>query len=72
MQLEENREEFEKLGVKVAGMTYDSQEVLSGFHNKENLGYPLLQDVDAQHVNAYNIRNLDYAQGHRAYGIPHP
>ncbi len=72
MQLEEWRDEFAAIGVNVAGMTYDSQEVLAGFHAEEQLGYPLLRDVDAQHVNALGIRNEDYEEGHQAYGIPHP
>ena len=72
MQLEEYRQKFEALGVTVAGMTYDSLEVLADFHAAEALGYPLLKDVDAEHVNAYGIRNEDYEPGSRAYGIPHP
>lgn len=72
MQLEEYRSAFEALGVTVAGMTYDSLEVLNTFHAEQTLGYPLLKDVDAEHVNAYGIRNEDYEPGSRAYGIPHP
>ena len=53
-------------------MTYDSIEVLENFHSSEALGYPLLRDVDAKHVNALGIRNENYEAGHRAYGIPHP
>ena len=72
MQLEEHKAEFDKLGIAVVGMTYDSLEVLAGLHAEEELSYPLLQDVDAEHVNALGIRNEDYPEGHRAYGIPHP
>lgn len=72
MQLEAWREQFAALGVNVAGMTYDSLEVLKTFHTEQNLGYVLLQDVQAQHVNALGIRNEDYEEGHQAYGIPHP
>ena len=60
------------MGVKVAAMTYDSGAILSAFHAEEALAFPLLQDVDAAHVNALGIRNLDYAEGHNNYGIPHP
>ena len=72
MQLEEHRDAFEALGVKVAGMTYDSLEVLSSFHGEQALGYPMLRDIEATHVNAYGIRNEEYESGHRAYGVPHP
>ncbi len=72
MQLESWRDKFAALGVNVAGMTYDSVEMLSAFHGDQALGYPLLKDEDARHVNALGVRNEDYAEGHRAYGIPHP
>ncbi len=72
MQLEDWREKFAALGVNVAGMTYDSVEMLAAFHAEQALGYPLLKDEDARLVNALGVRNEDYAEGHRAYGIPHP
>ena len=72
MQLESWRDKFAALGVNVAGMTYDSVEMLSSFHADQTLGYPLLRDENARHVNALGVRNEDYAEGHRAYGIPHP
>ena len=53
-------------------MTYDGQEKLAAFHSEASLGYPLLQDIDAQHVNALGVRNETYEAGHRFYGIPHP
>lgn len=72
MQLEEYRTQFAALGVNVAGMTYDAQTILAGFHGEQSLGYPLLRDENAMHVNAYGVRNEDYAEGARAYGVPHP
>ncbi len=72
VQLEEWRERFAEIGVNVAGMTYDNQDVLADFHQKENLNYPLLRDIDARHVNALGIRNEEYEEGSRAFGIPHP
>ena len=53
-------------------MTYDSLEILVGFHDEQNLQYPLLHDENAKHVNALGIRNEDYAEGHQNYGIPRP
>ena len=72
VQLAEWQEQFADIGVNVAGVTYDNQQVLAQFHAEENLNYPMLQDIDAAHVNALGIRNEDYEPGHRAYGIPHP
>ncbi len=53
-------------------MSYDSVAVLAQFHGRQTLGYPLLSDEKARHVNAFGVRNLEYPMGHRAYGIPHP
>ena len=67
VQLEKWRERFEGAGVKIAAMTYDSLEILKGFHDSQELCYPLLRDVDAQHVNALGIPDEDMGRG-----IPHP
>jgi len=60
------------MGVNVAAMTYDDREILADFHASQGLNYPLLQDEDVRHVNAYGIRNEDYAPGDSGYGIPYP
>ncbi len=66
------REKFQALGVNVAAMTYDDREVLARFHAEQDLGYPLLQDVDVKHIDAYGVRNPDYEPGDTGYGIPEP
>ena len=48
-------------------MTYDSLESLRSFHDGEELGYPLLRDVDGRHVNGFGVLNEDLGEG-----IPHP
>ena len=53
-------------------MTYDDRAILASFHQKNELGYPLLQDVGAKHVMAYGIRNEQYQPGESGYGVPHP
>ncbi len=53
-------------------MTYDDQAILAEFHAENELGFPLLQDVDATHVKAYDVLNTEYDPGHMAYGIPYP
>jgi peroxiredoxin len=72
VQLAEWQEKFAEIGVNLAGMTYDSREILKNFHDDQSLGYPLLQDVDATHVKAYGVLNEEYVPGDRGYGIPHP
>ena len=63
---------FGALGVEVAAMSYDDVEPIAAFAEDRDIGYTLLSDKGARHVNALGIRNEDYAEGHSAYGIPHP
>lgn len=72
MQLEEIRGAFEEMDVAVAGMTYDQRDILSRFHAANALGYPLLQDVDAEHAEAFGVLNEQYPEGNKNYGVPHP
>ena len=72
MKLNDIRDQFEALGVGVVGMTYDKPELIREFHQEWKLAYPLLRDVDGQHVDAWGIRNEEYGPGTFAYGIPHP
>ena len=53
-------------------MTYDERLLLAEFHETQQLGFPLLQDEDTRHVDAYGIKNADYEAGHQGYGIPYP
>ena len=72
VKLNDIRGQFEKVGVSVTGMTYDKPEIIQEFHQKWKIGFPLLRDVDGQHVDAWGIRNEQYGEGTFAYGIPHP
>ena len=72
MKLNDLQDEFEAIGVGVVGMTYDTPEIISAFVEKWEITYPVLKDVDRQHVEAWGIRNEEYGPGTFAYGIPHP
>lgn len=72
MKLNDIAEKFEALGVGVVGMTYDDPKDIERFSKKWKLRFPLLRDVDGQHVDAWGVRNEAYGEGSFAYGIPHP
>ena len=72
VQLAQWQDDFAALGVNVAAMTYDKREILAAFHADQSLNYPLLQDEEARHVDAYGVRNEDFAPGEGGYGVPHP
>ena len=72
MKLNDLQDDFQALGVGIVGMTFDKPELIQKFHEKWNIGYPVLKDANREHVEAWGIRNLDYGPGTFAYGIPHP
>ncbi|MEM6708009.1 MAG: peroxiredoxin family protein [Pseudomonadota bacterium] len=72
VQLKDYTGQFARLGISVAAMSYDSEEILKGFHSSFELPYPLLRDVQQQHFEAYGVLNTRYKRGHRAFGIPDP
>lgn len=72
VKLSDIKNEFASIGVGVGGMTYDQPDIIKTFHDKWELTFPLLRDIDGQHVNAWGIRNEAYGPGTFAYGIPHP
>ena len=57
MKLNEVNGQFEALGIGVAGITYDDTELIQQFHDQWGLEFPLLRDVDRQHVEAWEILN---------------
>lgn len=72
MELSDLKSKFDELGINLRVMTYDSAADALKFHKQFNLGFPILQDVNAEHVRALGILNENYSPGHKAYGIPHP
>jgi peroxiredoxin len=38
---------LEKNGVRIAAVSYDSQDILKSFAEKHGIGYPLLSDHDS-------------------------
>ena len=72
MQLAEWQDQFAKLEVNIAAMSYDPAKVLAAFAASQKVRYPLLSDASHTHVNAFGIRNEEYPEGDAAYGIPHP
>ena len=72
MKLNDLKGHFEAIGVGLAGMTYDKPEIIKAFDEKWEIDYPVLKDVDRQHVEAWGIRNQEYGPGTFAYGVPYP
>jgi peroxiredoxin len=72
VKLNDLKDQFDAIGVGLVGMTYDKPEIIKAFDEKWEIDYPVLKDVDRQHVEAWGIRNQEYGPGTFAYGVPYP
>jgi hypothetical protein len=59
-------------GVKVAGISYDSESVLRRFTDAHHLTYPLLSDQDSVVIRRFRILNTNVPADVRFYGVPFP
>jgi peroxiredoxin len=64
--------DVEKRGYHVAGLSYDSPEILQAFTVKRHLTYTLLSDTKSEIIDLYKLRDPQYPPGSRAYGVPRP
>jgi len=64
--------EIESRGYGLATISYDNPEILARFTAREGIGYTMLSDEGSQIINKYGLRETNYEEGHRAYGVPKP
>lgn len=64
--------EIGKRGYKIAGISYDAPDVLAAFAGRRGLVYALLSDPKSEIIDRYGLRDPQYAQGSKAYGVPRP
>jgi hypothetical protein len=72
VELERNKDEFKKLGLGVAGVSYDSSDVLRNFSERRGIHFPLLSDSDSKTIRALNILNDTVPKDTPFFGIPFP
>ena len=72
MELEQSRASFEGNGLRIAAVSYDSQQTLAEFARKHGIGFPLLSDQGSETIRRIGIFNANMAPGLRSYGVPHP
>ncbi len=63
---------LEKEGLRIAAVSYDSEETLRAFAEKYGVRFPLLSDRDSAVIRSFGIFNTNIAPGLRAHGVPHP
>jgi peroxiredoxin len=63
---------IERRGYKMAGISYDSPEILRTFIERRGIKYTLLSDPKSEIIDRYVLRDPQYKPGSRAYGVPRP
>ena len=61
---------FEKEGVKLAAISYDSVDILKFYSGREKITYPLLGDPDSKTIRAYGVLNEEAFGMQRGYARP--
>ena len=56
--LEGAQKAFASRGINVAGVSYDSQAILSDFARRRSISYPLLSDTSSSLIDAFGIRGI--------------
>jgi len=64
--------DVEKRGYRMAGISYDTPEILSTFIERRGIKYTLLSDPKSEIIDRYKLRDPQYKAGSRAYGVPRP
>ena len=72
MELEQNAEQFRKIGYNVVAISYDSPAVLRSFAERKNIHFPLLSDPDSKIIRAIGILNEEIPKNTPFSGIPYP
>ena len=70
MQLQSAKERFEKQGIKLAAISYDSPAILLDFAKRHNIEFPLLADQDSKVIRSFDVLNAE-AKG-MTKGMAHP
>ena len=63
---------IERRGYKMAGISFDSPQILSTFIERRGIKYTLLSDPKSEIIDRYKLRDPQYAEGSFAYGVPRP
>jgi len=70
VQLQNAKERFEKQGIKLAAISYDSPAILLDFAKRHNIEFPLLADSGSKVIRSFNVLNAE-AKGMNK-GMAHP
>jgi peroxiredoxin len=64
--------QFQALGLNVVSVSMDEVDKMAAFHSEQKIGYTMLADSDGAIVEKLGIRDTQYADGSKAYGVARP
>jgi len=65
-------EPLRKQGYTMISISYDAPEILAAFTKKYGITYKMTSDKGSAMIEAFGIRDPQYKEGTRAYGVPMP
>ncbi len=65
-------DEIRARGYEIAVVTYDPPETLERFDTERDITLTLLSDPQSEAIDAFGLRNEEYRDDPRRYGVPHP
>lgn len=72
VELRDIQGDLEQRGYTLATISYDAPAILADFAAREDIGYTMLSDEGATMIEAFDLRDPQYAEGSFAYGVPRP
>jgi len=72
VELEQNRGAFEKLGLGIAAISYDSVAILRNFAERRSIHFSLLSDPDSKLIRDLGLLNLTVTKDSPFFGVPYP
>ena len=72
VELEHNREQFAKLGIGLAAISYDSVAILHNFAERRGIHFPMLSDADSKIIRSAGLLNETIPHESPFFGIPNP
>lgn len=70
MQLQNAKQRFEKQGIKLAAISYDTPAIMKDFTARHGIQFPLLADPDSQIIRSFNVLNAEATGKNK--GMAHP
>jgi hypothetical protein len=70
VQLQGAKDRFEKQGIKLAAISYDSVDILKSFADRRTITYPLLADPESKIISSYRVLNPEAKGMQKGMALP--